>query len=213
MHNVASEIQAFTSSRMGSDFHIEIFKFQSQSRDPFEKTTKNRIELRTALYNHLKNTKNFVFEDALDLRNVPQKITVNDSEYYSSLSHTDDTGVFVFDSLPIGVDFEVRERIKREIVQRTCRDNEFSLTTDFQLLWSIKEACFKSVPFLVQPKTMTDIEITQIIPVTTSNISNFKTFRFTAGVRKSPKISITGFCFSDNKTQLAVATTSHKNPI
>lgn len=210
MHNVTAEIKSFLNSRMGNDFHLEILPFQNKSRDPFEQKTKNRLSLRTALYQYLKNSKNFVFEDVLDLRNVPQKIDVSGKDYYSSLSHTDDKGVFVMHSAPVGVDFENRDRIKKEVIARVCKNSELGLTINFQLLWSIKEASFKSIPFIIQPKAISDLIVTEIIPVTDFKAATFSIFRFAVALNKSPSTYISGFTFSDEHTQLAVAVTSLK---
>ncbi len=194
---------------MGPDFYLEIFPFKTQSRDPFEKKTKNRFDLRTALYNYLKDKKNFVFEDALDLRNVPQKIGVPGKDLYSSLSHTEDVGVFVLDSSPVGVDFENRVRIQKSVVERICQDKELTLDPNFQLLWSIKEAAFKSVPFIVQPKSVTDVIVTGLNNVTDQKIPFFKTANFTATAKTSPTgkslSKIHGICVFNDDHQLAIA--------
>lgn len=212
MHFASIEINTFVSSVMGPDFYLEIFPFKSQSRDPFEKKTKNRFDLRTALYNYLKDKKNFVFEDALDLRNVPQKIGIPGKDFYSSLSHTENVGVFVLDSAPVGVDFENRARIKKPIVERICQPNEMSLNSNFQLLWSAKEAAFKSVPFIIQPKMFTEITVTSLTTETDSKMPFFKTATFTSTIKTLSKRSaifkIQGICVFNDDHQLAIAKTS-----
>lgn len=205
MHSASLEIQAFASSVMGPDFHIEIFPFQTQSRDPFEKKTKNRLDLRTSLYNFLKDKKNFVFEDALDLRNIPQKIGVPGKDHYSSLSHTEDVGVFVIDSAPVGVDYENRDRIQQKIVARVCAADELKLNANFQLLWSIKEASFKAIPFIVQPKAISDLTVKTVSVATLNPIKDYDVFQFSVVVTKSPKTHIQGFCISNASVQLAIA--------
>ncbi len=209
MHAASVEINTFASPVMGPDFYLEIFPFKTKSRDPFEKKTKNRFELRTALYNYLKDKKNFVFEDALDLRNVPQKIGVPAKDFYSSLSHTEDVGVFVLDSAPVGVDFENRARILKPIVERVCEPKEVSLDPNFQLLWSIKEAAFKSVPFIIQPKAVTEITVTSLITATDEKIPFYKTATFTTTIKTSSKRSaiskIDGICIFNDDYQLAIA--------
>lgn len=205
MYNSAVDIKKFATSAMGPDFHIELFPFQTQSRDPFEKKTKNRLDLRKALYNFLKDKKNFAFEDVLDLRNVPQKIPVPGMDLYGSLSHTDTIGVFALDSLPVGVDFEDRTRVQKVLVERVCKAPEMKLNSNFQLLWSIKEASFKSIPFIVQPKTITDITVTSIAIIADSKIPNLQLARFSANITKSAFSKVEGVCiFSDNQ-QLAIA--------
>jgi hypothetical protein len=205
MQNAVSEIRAIVASHMGPDFHMEIIPFKNQSRDPFEKKTKNRFDLRTALYQYLKDSKNFVFEDALDLRNVPQKIGASDRDYYSSLTHTDEVGVYVFDAHPIGVDLENRERVKPEVVERVCKPKELSLHQNIQMLWSIKEASFKAIPFIVQPKVVTDITVNLITPFTAAKIPGMDIFTFAGFVTRSGFSKVEGFCFSTPKEQLAVA--------
>lgn len=205
MHHASVDIKAFASSVMGSDFHIEIFPFQTQSRDPFEKKTKNRFDLRTALYNFLKDKKSFVFEDALDLRNVPQKIGVPGKDHYSSLSHTENTGVFVLDSAPVGVDYENRERVEQKIVERVCHPDELKLSSNFQLLWSIKEASFKAIPFIVQPKTISDLSVKSVTAAAPSPVTGYQVAYFTSFVTKSPSTTIEGFCIWNDTNQLAIA--------
>lgn len=207
MHSASVEIQAFASSAMGPDFHIEIVPFQTQSRDPFEKKTKNRFDLRTSLYNFLKDKKNFVFEDALDLRNVPQKIGVPGKDHYSSLSHTEDIGVFVLDSAPVGVDYEDRSRIQQKIVERVCTPDELKLSSNFQLLWSIKEASFKAIPFIVQPKAISELSVKTVSPATSSPIKGYEITHFSVIISKSPSTQIQGFCISNANEQLAIAKT------
>lgn len=190
---------------MGPDFHIEIFPFQTQSRDPFEKKTKNRMDLRKALYNFIKDTKNFEFEDILDLRNVPQRIPVPGNDIYGSLSHTDTIGVFALNSLPVGVDFEDRHRIQKVLVERVCKTSEINLSSNFQLLWSIKEAAFKSIPFIVQPKAITDITVVSINVITDTRIPNLQLVRFSANINKSAFAKAEGVCIFDEDQQLAIA--------
>ncbi|MBL7543925.1 MAG: hypothetical protein JNL11_08920 [Bdellovibrionaceae bacterium] len=207
MHSVITPIKDFISSQLGADFHIEIMSFKTQSSDPFEKKTKNRFDLRTRFYNYLKEEKNFVFEDVLDLRNVPQSIAVPGREYYSSLSHTEDTGVFVLDSSPIGVDYENRERILQDIVKRVSRESEFNLNPDFQLLWSIKEAAFKAIPFIIQPKTISEIVVNtiEVLGKHQAQIPGFEVHSFSASTRTSPKTKIHGYGISNATVQLVVA--------
>ncbi|MBL7556502.1 MAG: 4-phosphopantetheinyl transferase family protein [Bdellovibrionaceae bacterium] len=208
MHSASVDIQAFATSLMGPDFHIEIVPFQTRSRDPFEKKTKNRFDLRTSLYNFLKDKKNFVFEDALDLRNVPQKIGVPGKDHYSSLSHTDEIGVFVLDSAPVGVDYENRDRIQQKIVERVCTPDELKLSPNFQLLWSIKEASFKAIPFIVQPKAITDLCVKTVSTATSSPINGYDVTQFSAVDTKSPTTHIQGVCISNASVQLAIAKAS-----
>lgn len=207
MHNASTEIMAFMESLLGADFHLEIISFKTKTYDPYEKKTKNRFELRNLLYQFLKEKKGFVFEDVLDLRNVPQKIGNEERNYYCSLSHTEDVGVFVIDSQPIGVDFENRTRIKQEVVARICHKQEMALNPDFQIVWSMKESAFKSIPFLIQPKKVSDIIIEKIEQDTSSRLANYKILKFSASVKKSSKISIYGMTISNSETQLAIAKT------
>ena len=86
MHDAASDIKAFLKSHLGPDFYLEILEFKTKTHDPYEKKTKNRFELRNSLYQFLKEDKQFIFEDALDLRNVPQKIGIGPKDFFSSLS-------------------------------------------------------------------------------------------------------------------------------
>ncbi len=205
MHNAASEIKAFLKSHLGPDFHLEILEFKTKTHDPYEKKTKNRFELRNSLYRFLKEDKQFIFEDALDLRNVPQKIGIGPKDFFSSLSHTDSTGVFAFDSHPIGVDFENVEKVKLTVVERVSHKEELKLHDKHQILWSIKEAAFKAIPFIIQPKTVSDIVIENVTAVSNAKMKGFEIVKFLASVKKSAKISIEGFGISNETIQLAVA--------
>lgn len=198
-------IKDIISSQLGADFHIEIMPFKTQSRDPFEKKTKNRFDLRTALYSHLKEKMSFVFEDALDLRNVPQKIAVPNKDHYSSLSHTEEIGVFVLDSSPVGVDIENCDRIQKDIVKRVSKDSELNLNSNYQLLWSIKEAAFKAIPFIIQPKTVSEITVDKIEFKTDKKLPGFDVYLFSASTQSSPKTLINGIGVSNSKNQLVVA--------
>ncbi len=205
MHDASSDIKAFLKSHLGPDFHLELLEFKTKTHDPYEKKTKNRFELRNSLYRFLKEEKQFIFEDALDLRNVPQKIGIGAKDFFSSLSHTDSTGVFAFDSQPIGVDFENLEKIKKTIVERVSNRNELKLHSNYQILWSIKEAAFKAIPFIIQPKTVSDIVIETVNTFSNEKMKKFEIVQFLASVKKSAKISIEGFGISNETTQLAVA--------
>lgn len=205
MHTIADEIKSLVESLMGSDFYIEILPFKTKTHDPYEKRTKNRFELRNCLYKFLKDKKNFIFEDGLDLRNVPQKIGIGEKDYYSSLSHTDDVGVFTFDSHPVGVDFENCDKVKKEIVARVSRPTELKLNSNFQIMWSIKEAAFKSIPFMIQPKIVSEIRIESIVHIDKPALPGYEIFRFTASVVRKPKILIGGIVLTNSKTQLSVA--------
>lgn len=205
MYTVANDIKSFAESLLGSDFYIEVIKFNTKTNDPYEKKTKNRFELRNSLYHFLKEKKKFIFEDALDLRNVPQKIAIKNKDYYSSLTHTDDVGVFTFDSFPVGVDIESPERIRKEIVARVSTKSELTMGPNFQIAWSIKEASFKAIPFIVQPKTISDIKIQSISPFSNAQVPGFEACLFTAIVKKSPAITVEGFCLYNNLAQLCVA--------
>lgn len=205
MYSVINSIKEFVATQFGSDFHIEVLPFKTQTRDPFEKKTKNRFDLRTLLYNFLKEKKNFIFEDVLDLRNVPQKIATPNKDYYSSLSHTEEIGVFVLDSSPIGVDYEHRDRIKKDIVKRVSQDRELELHSNFQLLWSIKEAAFKAIPFIVQPKTVSEIFVDKISPEPNARVSGFDVFSFSAHTQSSPEVTVSGFGITNSENQMVIA--------
>jgi phosphopantetheinyl transferase (holo-ACP synthase) len=205
MLNDLKSINEIMLCHLGKEFYLEMIPLTNKSRDPFEKKTKNRFDLRTALYNYLKETKKFVFEDALDLRNVPQKFGGPDKDYYSSLSHTDEIGVFAVDSYPIGIDYENKDRIKKEIVERVCIKDELNLSSDFQILWSIKEAAFKAIPFIVQPKTMTDITVTKITSLQNKLLNGYHSFSFSADLKKASSTNIEGVCLSNSTHQLAIA--------
>lgn len=205
MQNTSAEIKVLAKKYLGADFYIDIIKFKTKTTDPYEKKTKNRFELRNALYDFLKNEKEFVFEDALDLRNVPQKIGINGKNYYSSLSHTDEIGVFAFDSSPIGVDFENLEKIKKETVARVSQKMEMALNPNFQLIWSIKEAAFKAIPFLVQPKTASDIKVERIESVPATKGNQAQVCLFSASMKKAPYIKLNGLCLFNKDNQLAIA--------
>ncbi len=195
---------------MGRDFYIEIIKFKTKTYDPYEKKTKNRFELRNALYLFLKDKKKFIFEDSLDLRNVPQKIGIKGKDFFSSLSHTDDIGAFTFDSYPVGVDLENYDRIRKDVIARVSRPAELNLNPDTALLWSMKEAGFKSIPFIIQPKIISEVKVESIAELSKPALTGFKVYNFKASVVRKPKLSIEGIVLTNQVTQLAIARTKVK---
>ena len=211
MHIHLNEIKIFSSSWFGLDFYIDIFSFKNKPNDRSQKKTENRLELRRALYQYLEVEKQYVFEDLLDLRIVPQLIAIDKKNYFSSLSHTEDIGVFVFGSCPIGVDLENRERISADVVARVCEPTELALTADHALLWSIKEASFKSIPFIDQPKLISKIKILKLSPLTDLKISNCTGQTFTAKDEAS-LFQVQGIIISNNTHLLAIAQSSELEP-
>jgi phosphopantetheinyl transferase len=143
-------------------------------------------------------------ESILDMDNTPQGLFANGQKLYTSISHTMDQAVFVLSECPMGVDLEERQRISEAPVKRVCTATELALIPeDTKLLWSIKEAAFKAIPFAVQPQVISDIQILKI--TLEESLAAIKTYSFSCINKHDEQIKILGFISCDENYQLAVA--------
>lgn len=143
-------------------------------------------------------------ESILDMDNTPQGLFANGHKLYTSISHTADQGVFVVSEYPTGVDLEERQRISEAPVKRVCSSDELKLIpTDTKLLWSIKEATFKAIPFAIQPKVISDIRILKINHE--ESLDTIDTYSFSCTSKQDEQIKILGFISCCENYQLAAS--------
>lgn len=77
-------------------------------------------------------------ETTLNLKTLPTY-----KNLFVSISHCPDFGAFIIGQKPVGIDLESAHRVRPEIVERICKDQELKLTPDHAALWCAKEALFK----------------------------------------------------------------------
>lgn len=143
-------------------------------------------------------------DSILDMDNTPQGLFANGQKLYTSISHTMDHAVFVLSECPMGVDLEERQRLSEAPVKRVCMPTELTLIPeDTKLLWSIKEAAFKAIPFAVQPQVISDIQILKI--TLEESLPTMKTYSFSCISKQDELIKILGFISCSENYQLAVA--------
>ena len=101
---------------------------------------------------------------------------------------------------PLGVDIESRKRNCARACQRVCRQEELSSAPSFQILWTAKEASFKSLENQNKnPQTISQI-VTSHWQKRSSN-----TFLFQATDVKNPKVFIQGVSALNHSFVLSVA--------
>jgi 4'-phosphopantetheinyl transferase EntD len=87
-------------------------------------------------------------------------------EWNISVSHTLDIGGWV--AVPrlysVGFDIEMRQRLKREVLERIASPAEIAAAPDPVFLWAAKEACFKALAGQGQPAAISDIAIQGWVP-------------------------------------------------
>lgn len=79
-------------------------------------------------------------ENILNLDLLPQLKSV-----YISISHNSEFGGYVVSPQPIGFDLELLTRIKKNIVERVCTNEDILKCPRYEYLWGAKEACFKLI--------------------------------------------------------------------
>jgi len=106
-----------------------------------ERGNDSRTEMRHQLLELLSANGQAAPEELLDLNRRPFHPDVN-----LSLSHCRDAGLIGWVSKPlkIGVDVEQLARIESHLVRRVSTREEMDISPRFELLWSSKEAAFKS---------------------------------------------------------------------
>jgi|GEM_PF-2535054 len=115
----------------------------------------HRIFLRESIYENLSAA--FSREkrpQILLLDQIPQP-----DEGYLSIVHCKGIGGYIYASNPIGIDIELSARISREVIDRVAQPQELNEAPFFQLLWSAKEATFKSLRGTDQPPVASEIFI------------------------------------------------------
>lgn len=97
--------------------------------------------------------------DFLDLNQIPKP-----PKGCLSLSHCPGGALFMHSEIerPIGVDIELCSRISPKIIKRISEPQEHTGVFNDQWIFSAKEATWKSLVFLDQPKTITDLKVVHI---------------------------------------------------
>ena len=106
---------------------------------------------------------------------------------FFSISHNKSVGGYATCDQIIGFDLEEISRLSIDTISRVCTSSEMAACPDFRLLWSAKEAAFKTSKQLL---VMADIEITSWMQV--DDISYFE-----ATCRKA-SLKIKGAVFLSN---------------
>lgn len=184
--------------------HLDFFTLNIKSRDEYETITKQRFEIRSKVYDYLKSRFHTALEEILDLRNIPQKIFVNNQEWYISISHTEKIGVWILSSKPVGIDLEKRSRVNLDVIKRVCSERELSNTDDLNSLWSIKESALKSIPYLIQPKVISQIIVNKAT-ISSTQDSIFKIIEANCSCFESEKCEIKTVAFLKEDSQLAIS--------
>lgn len=138
------------------------------------KTKRNRALIRLELVKELKNYHKNKPNDPLSseqnklnkknlllLKNLSRR--PHFPEFTISVSHCPIAGGFVLcptHRFQLGLDLEEAKRINLKLLTRTHTTDEISIAPQPHLLWSCKEAIFKSMQGF-QPKTLTQITISQ----------------------------------------------------
>lgn len=86
-----------------------------------------------------------------------QKIS-NPHFQFHSKSHCPNAGSILLSSHPCGVDIELEPRLEEHIIQRVSNQTEIKESPDLKRLWSAKEAAFKSLKNIQQPKVISAID-------------------------------------------------------
>lgn len=119
----------------------------------------HRSSIRQAIANELEKTFDLARLPEILILEGPPKLDTG----YVSISHCLSLGGFVYSMMPVGFDLEERLRVAPELVKRVSQESELKLTPHASLLWSIKEATFKSLYGFNQPPVATHITLTQMI--------------------------------------------------
>lgn len=146
-------------------------------------------------------------ESLLDMDNTPQGIFLMPVEMklFGNISHTQTQAVFAIGESPLGIDLEERQRISLAPIKRVCTDIEIALIQqDPKLLWSIKEAAFKAIPFAVQPKVISEIQVVKIQQESAAS-DPIHNYYFLSTSTNDNDLKIHGFISHNDKYQLCVA--------
>lgn len=113
----------------------------------------HRLLLREAIYENLPHA--FTRESrpkVLLLDHIPRP-----EGGYLSIVHCDGWGGYIFSPKPVGIDIEIASRIVPEIIERVSTPEEIKIAPSKILLWSGKEASFKSLFGFDQPQTVSSL--------------------------------------------------------
>lgn len=186
------------------NFHSELF-LQTVSL-PHEEKAANSLFIRQEMDKYLKQKFNSSDSELMDIVNVPQGLTIGDKKLFASISHTGKKAIYCICDNPVGIDIEDASRLNPKVIQRITTPPELSLIPDSNILWSIKESAFKAIPFIIQPKVITDIEIKKIDPIELPSSEKVFSYKFLAKVKSPDEMSIVGIVVNTASNQLAVST-------
>lgn len=108
----------------------------------------HRSSIRSAIYERSGES------SVLDLEFPPRL-----SRGFVSISHSPSFGGFLFGPSPLGLDIEDREQIRPNVVARLADWEEFVLAPTAGHLWTAKEAIFKTLLGVRQPKTLAPVRV------------------------------------------------------
>ena len=142
---------------MESKFFSDVTLFLLQNTEADLQS--QRLNLRRQLIDSLKQFQHSIRPELLDLLKVPQH-----SDLSISLSHTKTYSCFGWCPKPsaIGVDIEDLTRLKSSLIARVASPSEMSTAPRWELLWSCKEAVFKTVPAV---NVLSFVEIFDFLPL------------------------------------------------
>lgn len=131
---------------------LKIFLMQNSTDDQ----QAQRTLLRQLLTAKLQNEGYTTDLALLDLLKIPQHHDLS-----LSLSHCKDYSALAWCLKPkrLGVDIEDLLRLKKETVSRVSTASELSLAPRYDLLWSCKEAVFKSLSPSLDMKVLGNVEV------------------------------------------------------
>lgn len=81
------------------------------------------------------------------------------AEVFCSISHTGDFGMVALSQFPVGIDVEIKDRVREPIVARVSSPQEIQEAPSIAHLWSAKEAAYKSLLSFAQPSVISAVSI------------------------------------------------------
>ncbi len=103
--------------------------------------------------------------------------TFPEFQFYSK-SHCPTAGGIVISQQPCGIDIELTPRLEDRLIQRVSNDSEIEQSPNIKRLWSAKEAAFKSLKNINQPKVISEIHCHSW-----KKLSNLPFFEFSASIK------------------------------
>lgn len=202
MKNLIDPLVLSIQKNLQQSIFIECFELNEN-----ESKKDHSLAIRKHMDQFLKNNFQGSDDSLLDMDNTPQGIYIVPAgiKLFGNISHTQTHAVYAIGESPLGIDLEERQRISLAPVKRVCTDLEVSLAhEDPKLLWSIKEATFKAIPFAIQPKVISEIQVLRLHKESSAK-DPFSSYSFFCSPAKDLDLKIHGFIINDDKYQLCVA--------